>query len=87
MGDVFKALSDPTRRKILELLKERPMNAGEIADCFKMTKPSISNHLMILKSCDLVVTERQGQNIIYHLNSTVLQDMIQWLYKFKRGEE
>ena len=87
MGDVFKALSDPTRRKILELLKEKPMNAGEIADCFKMSKPSVSNHLKILKNCGLVIDERNGQNIIYHLNSTILQDMIKWFYKFNGDNE
>ena len=53
MGDAFKALSDPTRRRILELLQDRPLNAGEIADCFQMTKPSISHHLSILKSSGL----------------------------------
>ncbi len=54
MGDVFKALSDPTRRKILELLQKEPLNAGEIANYFQITKPSISHHLVILKNCGLI---------------------------------
>ena len=67
MGDAFKALSDPTRRKILELLQEKPLNAGEIADYFQITKPSISHHLSILKNSGLIIDERQGQNIVYSI--------------------
>lgn len=83
MNDVFKALSDPTRRKILELLKDQSLNAGEIADYFNITKPSISHHLSILKHSKLVIDERQGQNIVYSLNMTVFQDVIKWFYDFK----
>jgi DNA-binding transcriptional ArsR family regulator len=82
MNRVFKALNDPTRREILELLKERDMNAGEIADHFKITKPSISHHLDLLKQADLVVSEKNGQFITYTLNSTVVEDIIQWLMSF-----
>lgn len=82
MNDVFKALSDPTRRKILELLYERDMSAGEIADFFNISKPSISHHLNILKNSKLVFTERQGQNIIYSLNTTSFQSIIKWFYDF-----
>ena len=82
MGDAFKALSDPTRRKILELLQEKPLNAGEIADCFQMTKPSISHHLSILKAADLVNDERQGQNIVYSINMSVFQDVMKWFLNF-----
>ncbi|MEE0966468.1 MAG: autorepressor SdpR family transcription factor [Bacilli bacterium] len=82
MGDVFKALSDGTRRKILELLKEESMTAGEIADAFQITKPSISHHLTILKSCGLVIDERKGQNIIYSLNMTVFQEVMSWFLDF-----
>ena len=71
MNNIFKALSDPTRRQILELLKEQSLNAGEIAEYFDITKPSISHHLSILKNCDLITDERQGQNIVYSLNSTI----------------
>lgn len=82
----FKALSDPTRRRILELLSERDMSAGEIADCFSMAKSSISHHLNILKGADLVQDERQGQNIIYSLNTTVFQDLVKWFFDVTKGE-
>ncbi len=82
MNNIFKALSDPTRRQILELLKEQSLNAGEIAEYFNITKPSISHHLSILKNCDLITDERQGQNIVYSLNSTIFQDVIKWFYDF-----
>lgn len=82
MGDVFKALSDPTRRKILELLRDKELTAGEIADEFNISKPSISHHLTILKSCGLVIDERKGQNIIYNINMTVFQEVIRWFIVF-----
>ncbi len=85
MGDVFKALSDPTRRKILELLQERPLNAGEIADYFQITKPSISHHLVILKNSGLIIDERRGQNIIYSIDMTVFQEMMKWFMNFLEG--
>ncbi|MFD0619843.1 MULTISPECIES: autorepressor SdpR family transcription factor [Paenibacillus] len=78
MNDAFKALADPTRRQILVLLKERDMSAGEIADHFAMTKPSISHHLNSLKHAQLIVDQRQGQNIIYSLNTTVIQEALGW---------
>ena len=76
MGDVWKALADPTRRKILSLLKDKDMNAGEIANEFNMTKPSISNHLNILRQADLVDAEKVGQNVNYSLKASVLQDVL-----------
>lgn len=79
MGDVWKALADPTRRKILKLLREDSLNAGEIAAEFNMTKPSISNHLSILKQADLVDSEKIGQNVIYSLKTSVLEDMLKML--------
>ena len=79
MGDVWKALDDPTRRKIIELLKNKRLNAGEIAAEFNMTKPSISNHLSILKQADLVDSEKIGQNVIYSLKTSVLEDMLKML--------
>ncbi|CDF57522.1 autorepressor SdpR family transcription factor [Thermobrachium celere] len=77
----FKALADPTRRKIIMLLKERDLTAGEIAEHFNMTKPSISHHLSILKQADLVSDERKGQNIYYSLNTTVFQELINWFFE------
>ena len=82
MGDAFKALSDPTRRKILELLQEKSLNAGEIADYFHITKPSISHHLTIFKNSGLIVDERHGQNIVYSLDMSVFQDMMKWFMNF-----
>ena len=83
MNEVFKALSDQTRRRILELLKERDLSAGEIADNFAMSKPSISHHLNILKNADLVLSDKQGQNIYYSLNTTAFQDLTKWVFDFK----
>jgi DNA-binding transcriptional ArsR family regulator len=79
MNRVFKALNDPIRREILELLKEKDMNAGEIADHFNITRPSISHHLDSLKQADLVISEKNGQYVNYTLNKTVVEDIIQWL--------
>ncbi|HZG88366.1 autorepressor SdpR family transcription factor [Paenibacillus sp.] len=79
MNDAFKALADPTRRKILDLLKEGDLSAGEIAEHFEMTKPSISNHLSLLKQAELVRDERRGQHIVYSLNTTVFQDVLKWI--------
>jgi ArsR family transcriptional regulator, arsenate/arsenite/antimonite-responsive transcriptional repressor len=79
MNRVFKALNDPIRREILELLKEKDMNAGEIADHFNITKPSISHHLDLLKQADLVISEKKGQFVNYTLNKTVVDEIIQWL--------
>jgi DNA-binding transcriptional ArsR family regulator len=86
LNETFKALADPTRRKILELLKERDLSAGEISEYFNMTKPSISNHLKILKQADLVQDEKRGQFVIYSLNTTVFQDLIGWFFSFQKGD-
>ena len=83
MNRVFKALNDPIRREILELLKEKDMNAGEIADHFNITKPSISHHLDSLKQADLVISVKKGQYVNYSLNKTVVDEIIQWLMNIK----
>ena len=80
MNDIFKALSDPTRRRILELLMENDMNAGQIADCFNISKPSISHHLTILKSAGLIQDERQGQKLVYSINMTVFDECVKWFF-------
>jgi ArsR family transcriptional regulator, arsenate/arsenite/antimonite-responsive transcriptional repressor len=82
MNIVFKALNDPTRREILEMLRKKDMTAGEIADCFNMSKPSISHHLDLLKQAKLVVDLKQGQFILYSINTTVLDELMQWIMKF-----
>jgi ArsR family transcriptional regulator len=74
----FKALADPTRREILGLLREREMTAGELAERFDMTKPSMSHHFTVLKDADLIHSRRDGQQIWYALNTTVLQDLTAW---------
>lgn len=84
MNNLFKALNDETRRKIIELLKEKDMDAGEIADKFEISKPSISHHLDILKRADLITSEKKGQHIIYSLNTSILEDLIKWILTFKK---
>lgn len=84
---VFKALSDPTRREILRMLRKRSMPAGELAGAFAMTKGSLSHHLNILKQADLVRCERRGQFQVYSLNTTVFEQTIATLMElFAPGE-
>lgn len=83
----FKALSDPTRREILRLLSAGDLTAGEIADRFEISKPSISHHLGLLKQAGLVADERRGQNIVYSLNTTVFQDALGWFMNILEGGE
>ena len=87
MNDVFKALSDPTRREILQMLKRQSLSAGQIAAAFDIGKPAISHHLGMLKAADLVQAERDGQNIIYSLNTTVFQDVLTWVYEMRNTKE
>jgi len=81
---VFKALADPTRREILRLLGKGEMTAGRLAERFDMTKPSMSHHFAVLKEADLVSTRREGQQIFYALNATVMQEMAAWLWDLFR---
>ncbi len=83
----FKALADQTRRKILKLLRGSDMTAGEIADHFNITKPSISHHLNILKQSGLVLDERKGQYIVYSLNMTVFQEVMGWFAEITGKKE
>jgi DNA-binding transcriptional ArsR family regulator len=83
-NQVFKALADPTRREILRLLGKGEMTAGQLADRFDMTKPSMSHHFAVLKEADLVSTRREGQQIFYALNATVMQEMVTWLWDLFR---
>lgn len=84
MNSIFKALNDETRREILDLLKVEDLSAGEIADYFNISKPSISHHLDILKRADLISSEKKGQFIIYSLNTTIMEDVLQWILTFKK---
>ncbi len=82
-GDTFKALSDPTRREILNLLKNGPLPAGDIVNHFQMTGASISHHLSILRASGLIDDEKKGKYIYYSLNTTVMDDMINWILSLK----
>jgi len=84
MKDIFKALNDETRREILDLLKKKDLTAGEIADNFNISKPSISHHLDILQRADLITSEKKGQFIHYSLNTTILDDVLTWLLTLKK---
>ena len=83
MNILFKALNDATRREILELLKKKDLTAGEIADRFSISKPSISHHLDLLKQAGLVESVKEGQYIYYSLNTTVMDEILKWFIQFK----
>ena len=76
MNELFKALADPTRRRILQLLQNGEMTAGELAKHFDMAKPSVSHHFSVLKNADLITARRDGQQIFYALNTTVAEDLL-----------
>jgi len=76
MSIVFRALSDPTRRHILQLLRERPMTPGEIAEHFSVSKPTLSAHLAALREADLVDSEKHGKNVTYRLKVSVLEETL-----------
>jgi len=82
----FKALADPTRREILNLLRRGEMTAGDLAERFDMTKPSMSHHFAVLKDADLLTSRRDGQQIWYGLNTTVVQDLMAWAMDLIRGD-
>ena len=84
---IFRALADPTRRRILELLQSGPMTAGEIAAHFPTRQPTISRHLSVLKQAGLIVDARQGQFIYYQLNTTVIQHWVRWVWDRWGGDD
>jgi ArsR family transcriptional regulator len=87
MNQLFKALNDPTRREILEMLGKRDLSAGEIADKFNMSKPSISHHLDLLRQAGLVESVKQGQFIYYSLNTTVFDELLKWMLRFRNKKK
>ncbi len=87
MNIIFKALNDATRRQILDFLKKKDMTAGEIADQFDISKPSISHHLDLLKNAGLVSSYREGQFIFYSLNTTVLSETIKWMLQLSKNRK
>lgn len=84
MNSFFKALNDNTRREILSMLKEKDMTAGEIADNFNISKPSISHHLDLLRQADLVTSVKEGQFVYYSINTTVMDEIVKWLIQFSK---
>ena len=83
--NTMKAIADPTRRTILNLLKKSRLSAGEIAEHFDMSMPAVSKHLNVLKEADLIRDQREGKHIFYELNASVLDEALLWL-KELRGE-
>lgn len=79
----FKALADPIRREILNMLKKGRMSAGEIAEHFSVTAPSISRHLSVLKDADLIRDAREGKFIFYEINTSVLEETMLWITDLK----
>lgn len=82
MSSVFKALADPTRRRVLEMLRERPMTAGELSEAFDVSRPTMSAHFAVLKEAGLVEATRQGKTMLYRIKLSVLEDA---LLGFARG--
>jgi ArsR family transcriptional regulator, arsenate/arsenite/antimonite-responsive transcriptional repressor len=87
MNQLFKALNDPTRRQILELLRKGDLSAGDIADQFDMSKPSISHHLDLLRQAGLVESVKKGQFIYYSINTSVFDEMVKWMMKFRQTKK
>jgi DNA-binding transcriptional ArsR family regulator len=83
VNKLFKALNDETRREILRLLRNKEQTAGEIAAAFDLGKPTISHHLELLRKADLITARKNGQYIIYTINTTVLDDLIEWIFTLK----
>lgn len=86
MQDTLQALADPTRREILNLLKQSRMSAGEISNHFSISGAAVSRHLSVLKEADLIRDEREGKYIHYELNATVLEEILLWISELK-GEK
>jgi DNA-binding transcriptional ArsR family regulator len=87
MSHVFKALSDPTRRRVLLLLRKGPKSAGELSDQFDFSKPTMSAHFAVLKGADLVHSEKVGKSVIYHLKLSVLEEaLLGFAHSFGIGE-
>jgi ArsR family transcriptional regulator len=82
MNNLFKALNDKTRRDILELLKKEDLTAGQIADHFNFSKPTISHHLDLLKQAELLSSVKKGQFVFYSLNTTVMDELLKWMLQF-----
>jgi DNA-binding transcriptional ArsR family regulator len=86
-NEAFKAIADPTRREILRLLRRGEMTAGDLAQRFDITKPTMSHHFAVLKDADLLTSRRDGQQIWYGLNTTVVQDLMAWAMDLVHSDE
>jgi ArsR family transcriptional regulator len=84
MPDAFRALADPSRREILRLLRDGPKTSGEIAERFPTSWPTVSRHLAVLRDAGLILSERNGQQIVYELNTTVFQDLVEQVIEWAR---
>ena len=84
-NDVFRALADPTRRQILQLLRDGPLASGDIAARFPIAWSTVSRHLAVLRGADLILMEREGTTLRYELNTTVLQDVVRGLFDLTDG--
>ena len=87
LQETMKALADPTRRKILEMLKKGPMTAGQLGRQFDMTGATVSHHLSILKKAGLVHDEKKGTYIFYEINTSVMEDLISWVMSFREDKD
>jgi ArsR family transcriptional regulator, arsenate/arsenite/antimonite-responsive transcriptional repressor len=85
INQAFKAIADPSRREILRMLRKEEMTAGDLAQHFDMSKPTMSHHFAVLKAADLITSRREGQTIWYALNTTVLEDVLAWTMNIARG--
>ena len=86
-AETFKALSDPVRREILILLRNKKMSAGDIVECFDMTGATISYHLKLLKQADLILEEKEKNFIYYSLNTSVIEDIMTWFMELKKEDK
>jgi DNA-binding transcriptional ArsR family regulator len=84
VSDAFRALGDPSRREILRLLRDGPKTSGEIAEHFRSAWPTVSRHLAVLRDAGLILSERNGQQIVYELNTTVFQDLVEQVLDWAR---
>ena len=87
MSETLKAISDPVRRKIIEMLKKEEMTAGDIANKFNLTNSTVSYHLSYLKKADLIKEEKYKKYIYYKLNTSVFEEILVWIYQFGKDDK
>ncbi len=86
LQDTMRALADPTRREILQMLKKKELSAGEIGERFEMSGAAVSKHLAILKSAELIRSRREGKFIYYELNASVLEEVLLWISEIRKED-